>query len=57
MSFLWHSLMSYVWGVLFVLGVLVGAVLWLGMAAWDSIRRVFGRLSGEVETHQDPKPS
>ena len=56
MSYLWHTLMSYIWGVLFVLGVIVGGILWLGMAVWDGVRRLFRRIGGEVDHPQDTRP-
>lgn len=51
---LWHDLTNYVWEVLFVVGVILGAILWLGMAAWDAVRGLFRRLSGEMDGSGGP---
>lgn len=55
MSYLWHDLMSYLWGLLFVLGLIVGAIAWVAMALWENLRRLFRKISGEIDTPADPK--
>jgi hypothetical protein len=49
-----HTLMSYIWGVLAVVGVIVGAFIWLGMAIWDGIKGIFRRIGGEAGAGDDP---
>ncbi|GEM_PF-4018075 len=52
---IWHQLMAYIWAVLAVVGVLLGALLWVVMAVWDGIRGAFRRLSGEVDDGRTPR--
>jgi hypothetical protein len=57
MSYLWHAVMSYAWAVLVGLGIVIGGILWVGMAIWDAVRRAFRRLDGEAGDDQDPAGS
>lgn len=42
MATFWHLLMGYVWAVLALVGVIIAGILWVGMAAWENVRKVFG---------------
>lgn len=54
MNTLIHTLMGYIWRVLAVVGVIVGAFIWLGMAIWDGIKGIFRRIGGEAGASDDP---
>lgn len=57
MGYLWHALMTEVWAVLFVLGIIFGGIMWVCMALWDTAKRIFRRLDGEIDRSQDePRP-
>jgi len=53
MTYLWHDLMSYIWGVLFVVGIIFGAIIWIAMAIWDRVRAVGHAVSGEIDGPSD----
>lgn len=57
MQTLWHAIMSYVWGILAVVGIIFAAILWVGMAVWDGARGVFQRLTGDVDRRKDGGPA
>lgn len=54
MSILWHTLSGFVWAIFAFIGFILAAILWVGMAMWDGIRRLFRRLSGEADQPLDP---
>ena len=45
MTYLWHDLLTYVWAILLVVGAILGAIVWIGMAVWDGLGR-FRETSG-----------
>lgn len=48
--------MGYFWGILLVLGFIFAAIVWVGMATWDTLRGLFRRISGEVDDPGGPGP-
>lgn len=52
MTTLTHDLLQYIWGILLVVGFIFSALVWIAMAAWDNIRTLFRRISGE---HSAPR--
>ncbi|HZT95645.1 MAG TPA: hypothetical protein VFB34_02295 [Chloroflexota bacterium] len=46
MSWLAHSIETYLWQVGLVVGFVFAALVWVGMALWDGVRNAVRRLFG-----------